>query len=131
MQDMKPSPSGTAATVVQLPNRRNRRRVRVTQPLRVRPSEPGARQFDEVLVTTNVCKDGLYFATRLTTYEPGQRVFVTFPFSEEPGAMNLEYLGRVVRIDKLERGQFGIAVHLTMSVNLQSDTKNYRYLRSS
>lgn len=130
MQNPKASSTAAPATVAQLPNRRSKRRVRITQPMRVRNSEPHGQQFDEVLVTINVCKDGLYFATRQATYHPGQRVFVTFPFSEEAGAMNLEYLGRVVRIDKLPRGQFGVAVHLLMTVNLQSDTKNYRYLPS-
>lgn len=125
-----PKPITTHATVTKLPDRRNKRRVRISQPVRVRPSEPYGQQFDEVLVTINVCRDGLYFATREKTYEAGTRLFITFPYSDEPGAVNLEYLGRVVRVDKLPRGQFGIAVHLSMSVNLKSDTKQYRYLPS-
>ncbi len=118
------------ATVAQLPDRRNKRRVKISQPVRVRPSEPHGQQFDEVLVTINVCRDGLYFATREKTYQVGTRLFITFPYSDDPTAVNLEYLGRVVRVDKLPRGQFGIAVHLAMSVNLKSDTKDYRYLPS-
>jgi len=128
MSDNNTSTLTARATVVQLPNRRVKRRVKISQPLRVRPSEPHGRQFDEVLVTINVCRDGLYFATRENNYEPGRRVFITFPYSNDPCAVNLEYIGRIVRVDKLPRGQFGVAVQLLLSVNLQSDFKDYRYL---
>ncbi len=130
MQDSKPSTTIAPATVARLPDRRIKRRVRISQPVRVRPSEPHGLQFDEVLVTINVCRNGLYFATREKSYAAGQRVFITFPYSDDPCAVNLEYLGQVVRVDKLPRGQFGVAVQLLMSVNLQSNSGDYRYLPS-
>jgi len=130
MENRNPTTLTTVATVAKLPDRRNKRRVKLAQPLRVRPSEPHGTQFDEVLVTINICRNGLYFATLEKTYSPGQRLFITFPYSGEPGAVNLEYIGRVVRVDKLPRGQSGIAVQLVMTVNLQSETKDYRYLPS-
>jgi hypothetical protein len=46
------------------------------------------------------------------------RLFVSFPYSDAPGAMNMEYIGRVVRIDTLPRDRFGIAVQLVMTMNL-------------
>jgi hypothetical protein len=46
------------------------------------------------------------------------RLFVTFPHSDAPGAVNMEYIGRVVRIDPLPRNRLGVAVQLVMSMNL-------------
>jgi hypothetical protein len=50
--------------VSRIPDRRNKRRAQLSQRIHVRPSEP-AHNFDEVLVTTNACRDGLNFATEL------------------------------------------------------------------
>lgn len=130
MEADKPSTVTARATVAQLPDRRDKRRVKLAQPLRVRPSEPHGLQFDEVLVTINICRNGIYFATLEKDYKPGMRLFITFPYSGEPGAVNLEYIGRVVRVDNLPRGQNGVAVQLLMTVNLKSETKDYRYLPS-
>ena len=112
------------ATVSLIPDseRRRKGRAKLAQPIRVRPSEPGGHNFDEVLVSINVCRDGVYFPTEQETYYKGMRVFITFPYNEGPGAINLEYIGEVVRIDELSHGRKGIAVHLKMKVNLGSHT---------
>ena len=123
--DPKPSlPTNTPES-----ERRNKRRVRVEQPVRVRPSEPIGAGFDEVLATMNVCRDGIYFPTTLTTYRKGLRVFVTFPYSEMPGAINLEYIGEVVRMDKLTHGRWGVAVHLKSTMNSVS-SQGYRHVNT-
>jgi len=98
------------------PERRNKRRVRVAQTIRVRPSDPRRKAFEEVLATINVCRDGVYFPTTLE-YEKGMQVFITFPYSEMPGAINVEYMGQVVRVDKLSHGRLGVAVHLEYTMN--------------
>ncbi|MBI3406024.1 MAG: hypothetical protein HY046_11265 [Acidobacteria bacterium] len=124
MDDMKNSDGPLKATVVALPDseRRNKGRAKLAQPIRVRPSEPSGHNFDEVLVSLNVCRDGVYFPTEQETYYKGMRVFITFPYNEGPGAINMEYIGEVVRIDQLSHGRKGIAVHLKMKVNLGSHT---------
>lgn len=114
------------ATVAALPDteRRHKRRAKVAQPVRVRPSEPRDNDFDEVRVTLNVCRDGLYFATQRDSYFKGLRLFITFPYQDHPGAINLEYIGKVVRVDRLADGRHGVAIHLLMSFNLKSqDTR--------
>jgi len=100
--------------------RRNKRRVKIAQQVRVRPSEPIHAGFDEVQATINVCRDGIYFPTTLGSYQKGIRVFVTFPYSEMPGAINLEYIGEVVRVDKLTHGRWAVAVHLKSTMNAVS-----------
>ncbi len=124
MSEQKKDPRTVRATIAPLPDadRRNKRRVKIAQPVRVRPSEPGRTDFDEVSATLNVCRDGIYFPTELDSYYKGMRLFVTFPYSEEPGAINLEYIGEIVRVDKLLHGQHGIAVHLKTSVNVLGHT---------
>jgi hypothetical protein len=110
------------ATIVPLPDsdRRDKRRARIAQPVRVRPSMPGGVDFDEVHATINVSRHGLYFPTTRDTYKKGLRLFITLPFHDDPNAINLEYIGEVVRVDRLPDGKFGVAVHLLMTVNLQS-----------
>lgn len=93
-------------------DRRNKRRVKMSQQVRVRPSDPIGAGFEEVQATINVSRDGLYFPTMLSSYRVGMQVLVTFPYSEMPGAINLEYVGYVVRVDKLTHGRWAIAVHL-------------------
>jgi hypothetical protein len=118
------------ATVAPLPDseRRSKRRAKIAQPVRVRPSEPSEKQLDEVLVTLNVCRNGLYFATDRDSYYKRMRLFITFPYSAAPGAINLEYIGQVVRIDPLAGGRWGIAVQLVVSINLTRH-ETYRNIR--
>lgn len=113
------NPQAVRATVAPLPDRRDKRRARIAQPVRVRPSEPMQNGFDEVRATINVCRNGLYFDTERDSYKPGMRLFITFPFHRDASAINLEYIGRVVRLDRLANGRVGVAVHLLMTCNLQ------------
>jgi len=113
------NPTSAPATVAALPNRRGKRRACISQPVRVRPSEPIPNTFDEVRATINVCRNGLYFDTDRGCYKVGMRLFITFPFHEDVQAINLEYIGRVVRIDKRADGRFAVAVELLMTCNLQ------------
>ncbi len=92
--------------------RRQKRRVQISQKVRVRPANPIGPGFEEVQATMNVCRDGIYFPTELPGYRQGMELFVTFPYSDMPGAINLDYLGSVVRVDTLTHGRFGVAVHL-------------------
>jgi hypothetical protein len=99
-------------------NRRSRR-AKIARPVRVRPSEPRDDHFEDVPVSVNASRDGLYFVSRLHSYYPGMRVFITFPYSSPHDPMNCEYVGQVLRVDKLENGKTGVAVHLQVSINLE------------
>ena len=58
-------------------------RAKVGRKLRIRPSDLDIEHFEEVLVSTNVSKQGIYFQTRLDSYRVGMRLFVTYPFTFE------------------------------------------------
>ena len=101
--------------------RRSKTRLRLPRMARVRPSNPSDPQFrdwDEILPTQNAAVDNMYFITKNKDYKENMRVFVTFPYSEEPGSINREFLGRVVRVQELDHDRRGIAIHLLMPVYL-------------
>ena len=96
--------------------KRSSRRAKVARKLRIRPSDPDIEHFDELLASTNVSKEGIYFVTQLPNYSEGMRLFVTYPFTFENDPMKTEFLAEVVRIQELGGGKFGVAIHLMMSI---------------
>lgn len=90
--------------------RRKSRRIRIGQPLRIRPSDPKDAYFEDSNTTKNVSRDGIYFVTRIPTYYEGMRLFVIVPHHAPKEPQDKEYLGQVVRVDPLPEGQRGIAV---------------------
>lgn len=96
------------------------RRAKIATPVRVRPSEPRDDHFEDLPISVNASKSGIYFTSRLHSYYPGMRVFVTFPYSSPHDPLNCEYVAQVVRVEKLENGKTGVAVHLQMSMNLNT-----------
>src|SRR5271167_1790762 len=101
-------------------DKRVSRRAKISRPVRVRPSEPRDDHFEDLPISVNASKSGIYFTTRLKSYYPGMRVFVTFPFSSSHDPMNCEYVAQVVRVEKLENGKTGVAVSLKMSMNFNA-----------
>jgi hypothetical protein len=99
------------------PDKRQSRRAKIARPLRVRPSDPKDEHFEDLPVSVNASKDGIYFTSRRDSYYKGMRVFVTFPFSSPHDPMNCEYVAEVVRVDQVAHGKFGVAVSLKMSMN--------------
>src|SRR6267143_2903466 len=99
------------------PDKRRSRRAKITRPLRVRPSDPRDDHFEDLPVSVNASKEGIFFTTRRNSYYKGMRLFVTFPFSSPHDPMNCEYVAEVVRVEELPNGKFGVAVSLKMSMN--------------
>lgn len=102
---------------VQYTEQRRSRRAKIAKPLRVRPSDPRDEHFEDLPISVNASKEGIYFHTRRSNYYKGMRLFVTFPFVSQHDPMNCEYVAEVVRVENLPNGRFGIAVHLKMTMN--------------
>ena len=68
---------------------------------------------EEVCTTLNVSRNGLYFATTAEHYFPGMKVIVTLDFRSD-GPMQREYIGDVVRLERLEDGKWGVAIRILM-----------------
>jgi hypothetical protein len=94
--------------------RRRKGRLKLPRVVRVRPSEPGLIDFDEILPTKNAAQDSVYFISKNKKYKEGLRVFITYPYSDEPGSINREFLGKVTRVEELDHGRRGIAIQMLM-----------------
>ena len=92
-------------------DRRRKRRALISAPIRVR-SMSAARGSDEIATTLDVSRTGLLFHSPLNAYTRGMEVAVIFPFSQAPGAINIEQSGQVVRVTDLGSGLRAVAVAL-------------------
>jgi hypothetical protein len=90
--------------------RRRSRRIRIGQPLKIRPSDPKDPHFDDTGTTKNVSREGIYFVSAINSYRAGMRLFVAVPHHSPREPLDHEYLGQVARVDALGEGQWGIAV---------------------
>lgn len=99
---------------------RRRRRVKMARPVRVRPSSPGERNFEEVRLTVSASPEGLYFTTWRNFYYKGMRVFVTYPYSRTSDTPDCEYLGEVLSIDPLSPHRRGVAVRFLTTITARS-----------
>jgi c-di-GMP-binding flagellar brake protein YcgR len=100
--------------------RRNSRRCKITQLMRIRPSDPERPDFDDIRGSLSVSRTGVYFQSSETAYEVGMRLFVSMPYSNEPAAMTREYLAEVVRRDQLPNGLYGIGFKILMEMGLRN-----------
>jgi hypothetical protein len=96
---------------------RRSRRAKIARPMRVRPSEPRDEHFEDLPVSVNASREGIYFLTRHSSYYKGMRLFVTFPFASAQDPMNCEYVAEVVRVEEVPNGRLGVAVYLIMTLN--------------
>src|ERR1700739_4828949 len=110
---------GTAART-SLAERRSSRRCKITQLMRIRPSDPELEPFDDIRSTLSVSRTGIFFQSSEAGYEVGMRLFVSMPYSNEPASMTREYLAEVVRRDPLPNGLFGIGFKILMEMGFQS-----------
>ncbi len=99
--------------------RRSSRRCKITQLMRIRPSDPEKDHFDDIRGSHSVSRTGVYFQSSETGYEVGMRLFVTMPYTKEPTAMQREYLAEVVRRDHLPNGLYGIGFKILMEMGFQ------------
>src|ERR1700720_1211761 len=96
--------------------RRSSRRCKITQLMRIRPSDPQRAHFDDMRGTLSVSRTGVYFQTSEAGYEIGMRLFLTLPYSQAPMSLNREYLAEVVRRNALPTGMFGIGLKILMEM---------------
>lgn len=117
---MVKTPSSTAASAkAAAKERRSSRRCKITQLMRLRPSDPEREHFDDMRGTLSVSRTGVYFQTSELGYEIGMRLFVTLPYSQNPMSLNREFLAEVVRRDPLPTGMFGVGIKILMEMGMQ------------
>jgi hypothetical protein len=115
----KPTTEGSPKQAAAQTERRGKRRCRITQLMRIRPSDPKKPHFEDLRGSVSVSRSGVYFQSSEPGYEVGLRLFVTMPYSNDPASMNREYLAEVVRRDALPTGMFGIGIKILMEMGIQ------------
>jgi hypothetical protein len=116
---VKKSTMGGAINRSSTPERRGSRRCKITQLMRIRPSDPEKQPFEDLRGTVSVSRSGIYFHTTEPLYELGMRLFVTMPYSYNPTSMSREYLAEVVRKDVLPNGMTGIGFKTLLEMTEQ------------
>lgn len=99
--------------------RRGSRRCKITQLMRVRPSDPNKEHFEDLRGSVSVSRSGVFFQSSEPGYEVGMRLFVTMPYSKDPALMAREYLAEVVRRDVLPTGMYGVGFKILMELGIQ------------
>jgi hypothetical protein len=96
------------------PERRSFQRNRLRLPIRVRASFRTG-PVEETTHTLNVARGGLYFLSGYP-YVAGLPLLVTYPYWQDPDAINREYPARVVRVESQADGRRGVAVQFLVSL---------------
>jgi hypothetical protein len=94
--------------------RRGEPRVQVDRLVYVQAADAERGHFEEVRSMRDLSRSGFYFTTERDSYQTGVQLHVIPAF----GSLNLEYLGEVVRVEKLPEGEFGVAVRLIRVQNM-------------
>jgi hypothetical protein len=94
--------------------RRSEPRVQVDRLVYVQAADAERGHFEEVRSMRDLSRSGFYFTTERDSYQAGVQLHVIPAF----GSLNLEYLGEVVRVEKLPEGEFGVAVRLIRVQNM-------------
>jgi hypothetical protein len=111
--------TGGSARSSSYTERRGSRRCKITQLMRIRPSDPNVNHFEDLRGSASVSRSGVYFQSSESFYAVGMRLFVTMPFSQDPASISREYLAEVVRRDVLPTGMFGIGIKILMEMGVQ------------
>jgi hypothetical protein len=101
--------------------RRGTRRCKITQLMRIRPSDPEKEHFEDLRGTMSVSRTGVYFQTSEAGYELGMRLFVTMPYSQGAASMSREYLAEVVRVESMANGMTGIGFKILMEMGMHAN----------
>ncbi len=89
-------------------------RENLSEPVRVRPCD--SQYPEEICMTMNVSRSGLYFVTSINHYCVGMNVIVTLNFGPDD-PMHREQIGDVVRMERVGQNKWGVAIRILMHSN--------------
>lgn len=102
--------------------RRRRKRAKISAQVHVRLAN-SPESFEEICRSVDVSRDGLLFIAGRAGYWKGQRLDVTFPYSNAAAALNQAQAAEIVRVAENGNGQFAIAVQFLAA---KAEAKNER-----
>ncbi len=106
--EKKAAPSG--------PERRKRKRVKLSAQVHVRGGIGSVEEFQEVCTSTDVSRDGLLFVAGRSGYWVGQPLDVTFPYTPSAG-INTAQKAKVARVFLRPDRKYGVAVQFQAAVS--------------
>ncbi|HYL67939.1 MAG TPA: PilZ domain-containing protein, partial [Candidatus Limnocylindria bacterium] len=89
--------------------RRRRKRAKISAQVHVK-AVTSPEPFEEICKSVDVSRDGLLFVAARKGYWKGQRLDVTFPYSNAAAALNQAQAAEIVRVTDNGGGQYSIAV---------------------
>ncbi|MGH9728193.1 MAG: response regulator [Candidatus Acidiferrales bacterium] len=104
------SGKATMAGLAAKQDRRHRRRVKISAPVRIRQADAFAGNEYDLTMTIDVSREGVLFETSRQTYAVGQEVAIIFPYTPGTREPGIEQRGQVVRVARASEKRFGIAV---------------------
>ena len=102
--------------------RRRRKRAKISAQVHVKAVNAPA-PFEEICKSVDVSRDGLLFTAVRAGYLKGQRLDVTFPYSNAAAALNQAQAAEIVRVTENGCGQYSVAVQF---VAAKSEAKGER-----
>src|SRR6201992_131614 len=117
----KTTPGPVTARVTPVTERRSTRRCKITQLMRIRPSDPERDNFEDLRGSMSVSRTGVYFQTSENAYELGMRLFVAMPYTQGAMSVGHEYLAEVVRVEHMSNGMVGIGFKMLMEMGSVSN----------
>ncbi|HEV2298764.1 MAG TPA: response regulator [Candidatus Acidoferrales bacterium] len=105
-----PSSKSPSRSATPKQDRRHRRRVKISAPVRIRQVNAREATDYDFTMTADVSREGLLFESANATYERGQEVAVVFPYRPAPGEPVKEQRGIVVRVARASERRYGIAI---------------------
>ncbi|MGH9864433.1 MAG: PilZ domain-containing protein, partial [Candidatus Acidiferrales bacterium] len=91
-------------------DRRHRRRVKISAPVRIRQSDAFLVNEFDLTMTIDVSREGVMFESSRQSYTRGQEVAVVFPYVPASWDPVKEQRGQVVRVARASEKRFSIAV---------------------
>jgi CheY-like chemotaxis protein len=107
-----PEAKGSAGNQPSQAERRSRRRVLISAPVRVRSVNVTQGDPDEISTTLDVSRSGFLFVSSLSSFSLGMEVAVTLPYTKSPVTIQAEQSGRVARISEMPDGRRAVAIAL-------------------
>jgi PilZ domain len=119
------SRAGTNGQADRIKGQRNERRSfdrnRLRLPIRVRGT--GDRdKSEEIIYTQSISRGGLYFVSR-QEWRAEEILKIVYPYWTEANSINTEYVAKVVRVDCLSDGAWGVAVEFLQNLGRKADRR--------
>ncbi len=104
------SGKATIAGLAAKQDRRHRRRVKISAPVRIRHTEMFQVNEFDLTMTIDVSREGVLFESSHQNYAAGQEVAIVFPYAPASWEPVKEQRGQVVRVARSSEKRFSIAV---------------------